>query len=362
MKLTMKRFLLFVVAFLFINSISVNVFAEPIKSATNLFYADDNINEVLEGESDVYAAGYSISFKGNVASDVVAAGNTVNINLESIGGSVRVAGASVNIESQIDRNITVIAGSINIKESTKAKGVYVFGSDVKVLGESEDLYVSGDKVTLDGIVTGNVKVECSELIIGENARVDGTVEVKSEKEPVILGGFDVNKIEFERIINHNENDFSFAGISIISKVISLITAILLVVLITLLCKKYILKSYARLEYKPWLPFVIGFASLIVVPIVSIIICFTIIAIPISVISIIIYGVLIYLAYIISGIVLGRILLKGMNAYLSGILCTVIIKVVAMIPYVGGVLTFICILLSLGLFVQNLFGLITEKEV
>ena len=98
MKLTMKKFLMFAVTFLFAMGISINVFADTNESAKNLFYAGDNINETIDGKSDIYAAGNSISLNGMVESDVIVAGNTINISVENVGGSVRAAGFSINID------------------------------------------------------------------------------------------------------------------------------------------------------------------------------------------------------------------------------------------------------------------------
>ena len=361
MKLTMKKFLMFAVTFLFAMGISINVFADTNESAKNLYYAGDNINETIDGKSDIYAAGNSISLNGMVESDVIVAGNTINISVENVGGSVRAAGYSINIDSQINRNITAFASTINIKPNTKAKGVYIFGGSISFLGEAEDLYISADKVELNGVVTGNVKISCSELVIGENTRVDGKFELEAENQPIVLGSFDTSKIDFEKIEINNENNINFIGASLIGKAISLITAIILVVLITLLCKGYLSNSYNRLVSKPWLPFVVGFATLIIVPILAIVLCFTIVCIPVSIISILIYSVLIYIAPVISGIVVGRVVFRNMNEYLSGILFTVIIKVITFIPYVGAIVAFACLLLSLGLFIENIFYLIDEKQ-
>lgn len=361
MKLTMKKFLMFAVTFLFVMGISINAFADTGESAKNLFYAGDSINETVDGKSDVYVFGNSISLNGSVESEVIVAGNTVNINVESIGGSVRAAAYSLNIDSEINRNITACAGDINIKSNTKAKGIYILGENISFLGESEDLYISGDKVELNGVVTGNVSINCSELVIGENARVDGKFELKSENEPIVLGDFDTSKINFEKIDVKEDVNINFNGVSLIGKAMSLITAIILAVLITLLCKRYLSNSCNRLVSKPWLPFVVGFATLIIVPILAIILCFTMVCISISVISILIYSVLIYIAPVISGIVLGRIVFKNMNKYLSGMLFTIIIKVITFIPYVGAIVVFACLLLSLGLFIENIFYLIDKKE-
>lgn len=361
MNLNMKKFLMFAVTFLFVMGISINVFADTRESAKNLFYADDNINETVDGKSDVYVFGNSISLNGSVESDIIVAGNTINISVESVGGSVRAAGYSINIDSSINRNITACASDINIESNTKAKGVYILGESISFLGKAEDLYISADKVELNGVVTGNVSINCSELVIGENTRVYGKFELKSENEPTVLGEFDTSKIDFEKIDVKDDVNSNFNGVSLIGKAMSLITAIILAVLITLLCKRYLSNSYNRLVSKPWLPFVVGFATLIIVPILAIILCFTMVCIPVSIISILIYSVLIYIAPVISGIVVGRIVFRNMNKYLSGILFTIIIKMITFIPYVGAIVVFACLLLSLGLFIENIFYLIDEKE-
>lgn len=138
MNLNMKKFLMFAVTFLFVMGISINVFADTRESARNLFYADDNINETVDGKSDVYVFGNSISLNGSVESDIIVAGNTINISVESVGGSVRAAGYSINIDSSINRNITACASDINIESNTKAKGVYILGESISFLGKAED--------------------------------------------------------------------------------------------------------------------------------------------------------------------------------------------------------------------------------
>ena len=132
------------------------------------------------------------------------------------------------------------------------------------------------------------------------------------------------------------------------------------ILITLFCSRYNNRACEKLEHRGWLPFLIGFATLIVLPIAAVLLCITIVEIPISVISLIIYGILIYLAPVFTGIILGRFILKNMNEYLSAIIFTLIVKIITFIPYVGGISLFICVLLSLGVFIQNTFEAINDK--
>ena len=361
MKLTMKKFLIFSFTFLFVIGISIDVFADTAKSAKNLFYVGDSINETVDGKSDVYAAGDYINLSGNVEAEVIVAGNNINISVENVGGSVRAVGSTLNIDSKINRNITAIGSIINIESNTKAEGVYIIGGSVNFSGKSEDIYIIGGKVELNGVVTGNLNIKCSELVIGENARVYGDFKLESENYPTVLGDFDTSTIDFEKIDVKDNYSSNFKWGWFLGKVISIITSIMLAVLITLLCKKYLSNSYERLVSKPWLPFIVGFATLIIVPILAIILCFTVVCIPVSVISILIYSILIYISPVISGILVGRIVFKNINKYLSGIVLTIIIKLLTFIPYVGAIVVFACLLLSLGLFVENIFYIISEKQ-
>ena len=130
-------------------------------------------------------------------------------------------------------------------------------------------------------------------------------------------------------------------------------------ILTLLCKRYLEKGTLVVKSKVWLPLLIGFSALIIVPIVAIIAMFTVVAVPLSFIALIIYGLLIYIAPVISGIILGKVVFKNMNIYLSALIGTVIIKLVMLVPYLGGILFFGAMLLSLGLFVLSLGDRITE---
>ena len=346
MRMNFKKVILFAIGFLFMINYSFNAFADTLDSASNKCFSSNNINETIDAQSDVYAVGNNLRFNGIVKADLLVAGNNIDIQTESIGGSIRAAGATITIDSNVERNITVAGASVDIKSGTKAKGIYISSG-------------AGNVVTINGIVTNNVKVNCTKLIIGEKAKVIGNFKVKSEEDMEVLGDFNTNNITFEKI-NYDKNETRLLGkINILGKFARIITAIILAVLITLLCNKYNNKAVERFEYRPWMPFIIGFATLVILPMAAILLCITIVGIPISIISFIIYGLLIYLAPIFTSVILGKVVLKNMNPYLSAIIFTLIVKMLLFTPYIGGVIIFACILLSLGIFIQNIFDKMTE---
>lgn len=360
----LEKFVIFIVAFIMFIGISTNVFAETLKSASNIFCVDENIKEefdVEENITDVYAVCNYVDLSGDVKGDIIVAGRTANINLENIGGNLRAAAAVVNINSQIDRNITAIAGIIDFKEGASAKDVYICGGEVNFDGKAEELIISGESVKINGEINGDVRVECESLILGENAKIDGIIKVESENEPTILGDINKGRIEFSKLEREDMYDYHFSWIKHLLTVVDQVAAIILAMLIILIFNKAIVKGTDRLLNEPWVVFAIGFAALIVIPITSLLLCFIVVSIPISMIALIIYGIICYLSPIISGVILGKVAFKKMNVYLSAIIGTVLIKIVMIIPYIGGILFFACISLSLGLCVEGVFKLISNNS-
>lgn len=357
----MKKILILIWALVLSLTISIPAFADTdVESAGNIFMFENSINREFNSEGDVYAFGNSIGLDGSANGDILAFGNTISIKAQDVKGSIRSAGATVDILATSVKNITVAGGTVNVLNGTTAKGVYIAGGIINFLGNAEDLFVTGDMITIDGIITGNVKVESSQLTIGENAKIDGTIEVRGENEPIILGDVDQSKIYFEKINTTSSRSFE-SRFNIKSTIIKIISSILIALLLVLIYRKNLEKTTISLIKKPWLPFVIGFCTLIVLPVAAILTLITIVGIPIGVISLVIYGIIIYLSPIITAIISSKILMKNINLFLSSIAGVVVLRLLFLIPYLGGILRFICVLLALGAFILEVIDRIKDNS-
>lgn len=357
----MKKILILVLALMMSLMFSIPAFADTdVESAGNIFMFENSISRDFESKGDVYAFGNSINLNGSAEGDILAFGNEIRITSTEVKGSIRSAGASLNILATSVKNITAAGGIVTVLEGTTAKGVYIAGGTIDFLGNAEDLFVTGDNVTINGTITGDVKVECSQLTIGENAKIDGTIEVKGENEPVILGDFDSSKVQFEKVaINTNKSINTRFNIG--SIIIKIISSILIALLLVLIFRRNLEKTTVNLIKKPWLPFVIGFCTLIVLPIAAILTFITIVGIPVGIISLIIYGIIIYLSPVITAVVIGKIFMKNINLYLSSIAAVVALRLLLLIPYLGGVLTFACMILALGAFILEVIDKIKDNQ-
>lgn len=93
---------------------------------------------------NVYAGGNSVQIFGSIGRDVLAAGNNVTIGGAEVGGNVRAMGRSVTIESAVLGNVLI--GAKN--------------------------------ATLNGTVQGDFTFGGENLVFGNNAKIEGSVNLK----------------------------------------------------------------------------------------------------------------------------------------------------------------------------------------
>ena len=97
---------------------------------------------------------------------------------------------------------------------------------------------------------------------------------------------------------------------------------------------------------------IGLLVLIVAPIAIIIAMFTGVLTPISLITLAVFAIAIYLSTLLSSYVLGNIintkLLKNDNVYLSLVIGIILIKLIKLIPILGGWIAALALFYGMGL--------------
>ena len=109
---------------------------------------------------------------------------------------------------------------------------------------------------------------------------------------------------------------------------------------------------------------IGVATLIAMPMASIIAICTIIGIPISIITLLIYGILIYLSIIPTAYFLGSYLIKTKveNDYLLLGISLLGIMLIEKIPIIGGIVSFISLCMGLGFYTIWMIKVVKSEKV
>jgi len=107
---------------------------------------------------------------------------------------------------------------------------------------------------------------------------------------------------------------------------------------------------------------VGFLIMVSVPIMAVLVAFTLVGLPLSFIAIAAWLLSLYLAKIVVGAVVGRMLLSQSGSLPWTLLAGLAIIIVAVnLPFIGGIINLVLTIVGLGLLVQYLIGIFRVRD-
>jgi len=316
---------------------------------------------IIDGtiNGDLWAAGSTITVNGVVNGSVMAAGRTVNINGD-VGHAVRAGGETIIINGDVSGDVMVAGGDVNIASTARVGGDLLFGAGIAridglVMG---DIKGGGSEVTISNGVKGNIALKVESLTILPTANIQGDLTYTCEEEADIQSGAQIGGMTTHNLPEVKEKRAKpfpfvlFSGIG--GKVTGFIMALIAGLVIILLAPRRLTSIAESIRSRPGASAGWGALILFVTPIAAIIVCITIIGIPVGLIALALWGIAIYLAQIPVGLFIGRWIIgrfRGVEgkAIMVGALALglVILKLLRLIPYLGFFIGLAVILFGLG---------------
>lgn len=338
-------------------SVNSTVPAGEVKDQTVFMSGDDVI---VDGtvKGDLFAAGQRVIVNGVVEGDVFAAASDVEVNGKVL-GDVRGAAQSVTIAGEVGKNALLFAQSAYVEEKGAVTGeLLAYAQDVKVAGAVQrNMEGAAQKVVIDGTVGGNVAYEVDQLVINPGAKIDGQLEYKAPKQGQIADGTVAGPVEYNVLKETQmENEPVFSGFG---WALSLVTTLLLWLLFRFVFKKGTMSIKEELDFAPFKEAGIGALVLIFTPIVSILLLFTVVGIPISFLAMIMYAVLWYISKVFVGIWLGYKMTeragRKLHPMVKELIGVVLLFALIQVPYIGWVFGIVTVLLFYGALALALIG-------
>jgi len=340
------------------SGMAVTVVSEEVVD-DDLYVAAETI--IIDGtvNGDVWAAANTITVNGIVNGSVMAAGRIVNINGD-ITHAVRAVGETININGDVGGDLMAGCGKMNIASTARIGGDLLFGADiVRIDGPIEgDIRGSGREVTISNGVNGNVELEIESLTILPTANIGGDLNYTSEEEADIQSGAQITGATTHKLPEVKKDwakVFPFViFFGVLAKVLSFLMALVAGVVIIFLAPKKLTSITDAIGTRPGPS--AGWGALIVflTPIAALIVCLTIIGIPVGLIALTLYGIAIYLAQIPVGLFIGRWIIGRFRvvegkAIMVGALAIglAILKLLSLIPYFGFVVGLAVVIFGLG---------------
>jgi len=306
-------------------------------------------------KGDLIAAGGELRIVAPVTGDLLAAGGTLRIE-GTTGQNLYAAGGQVALDGSIARNARVAGGSVSFGPQARIAGnASLAGGRIEVLGGIGGyLQVAGGHVLIDGRVDGDVDAAAGELELGPRARIGGKLRyrggepLKQDAAAQVQGGVERLEVPLHRkegrAPRRAVHGFWTLGLMAMAAV-----------LVAALPGVFASVAEAARTRFGW-SLLAGFIAFATIPVGVLVLCATVIGIPLALLALLGYFALLLLGYVAAGIALGDAALKrwlaaraahkGWRALFAA-LGVLAIGILALIPWLGGLIAFLALLAGMG---------------
>lgn len=299
---------------------------------------------------DVMATGGEVDFLGGAGGDVLVAGGDLDLSGEAA-GNVRAAGGDVRVATDVTRNATIAGGNVVIERPARIGGnAYLAGGAVRLEGRVDQLLrAAGGDVVLNGSVGGDVHVESSSLRVGPDAVITGDLRHRTTSADDVDVHADA-QIGGEVIALEPTSGGAFFGLLRWLWLAGFLVAGAVVVAVLPVATR---AASDRLGQRPGMSFALGLGWLLVVPLVVVAVGLTLVGLPLALVLAALYLISVYLARAVVAVWLGAVILRWSGPHERGrlvlafLLGGVVLLVLGLLPWVGGLIRAVATVFGLG---------------
>ncbi len=336
----------------------VMFFAIGTVSALEVAKAGETIVEEGTYDSLRFVAGNKVTNNATVDGISFIAGNDLYLEGNVTYGMY--AGNMLTISGAVDKDLLAAGNKIVITDSAIiGRDVYLAANQIDIKANlPRDLRAGGNTIDLSGItINGDAYLATDTIIMNEDTVIAGTLTYYSDAKVTGLESANIANV-VTKTIDRKVIEYGFKE-RLYEFVVSLIAAI-----ITMICLLYFVPKTKDGLNKLDLSFgniakttCIGFAILIIIPIVALIAMFTGFLTPLAVITFAIYFIAVYLSNLMVAYVVGNAiskhLLKKEDMYMSIAIGILLVRLAGIIPFVSGYISALVLFYGLGIIYELL---------
>jgi hypothetical protein len=296
---------------------------------------------------DVFAFVQDLTITGHVTGDVIVFARNMRIS-GVVDGNVRSYGQFLTITGSVGKNVMVGCEEFELDPNAKIGGTATIGGRDAVIGGdvARTILVGTDRTTINGSVGGGAKLAGNVLIIGSHARIGGPVHFRGEEEPRVEEGAQLaSPITFEK---HTRTPDYQKPRHYVHQALLWGAAFVFGLLLVLVMPGFF--STVEEEIRSWRS-LLGLLILVGVPVVAILLCVTLVGIPIGIALLLLWLICLYATQVFVGAAIGRVLLgrgEGFGPVLGRMaLGLLLLRIVVMVPILGGWVKFLVLIWGLG---------------
>jgi len=311
-------------------------------------------------KDDLYMFGATVIDSGTVEGDVVAAGGTILV-AGPVTGTVQVAGGNLSLTGSVGQTVRA-AGGVILINGTVGKDVVAAGGTVEIDGAvGRDVVAAGGTVTINAPISGHVDISAQKLVIGSRAVINGTLTYHSPVQAVIDPGAKIlGTVHYVATPLPSNQDMqkAFAGFFTLWLLVKFLMTGVCLLLLLWLMKRYTTALVANAFTNPAAVWVKGLATIILLPIVSILCCLTIVGLPIGAFGILCFIASLILSSVVAPLLVGSLVYRWAlrsgyeTSWKTALLGVVCYAVIGFIPILGWLCQFVFATLAFGAIVTT----------
>lgn len=342
----------------------------------NVYVAGGNVRLGAAVRGDLYAAGGRITVEQPVQRDAILAGGSVAVRA-AVGDDLRVAGGEINIESSVGGELLASGGKITLGRSALIGGAAtLYAGQVSIEGKvNGPLKVYAEKIILNGEVAGSVELNADEIELGPLTRLGATLRYSGNAkfetaEGAVIGGAVIRGSGMNgRPDTHRDRQwhgqmvgggsgfgYGWSG-SVASIVVSFVALLAAAALFLLVFNGFVRRASSQMLAAPWWAFAASAAVLLGVPLLAVVLCITLIGIPLGIVLMILFPLMLLAGWTVGvfGIAqkLQRFVQKNAPSQTSAAmlgffaLTLLLTLLVSSLPVIGGLVLILILLLGTG---------------
>lgn len=340
----------------------------------NVYAAGGQVRPAAPVAGDFAAVGGRVILDKPVAGDASLAGGSVDVRAP-VGDDVRAAGGDISIESTVGGELFASGGNIALTpEAVIGRTARMYGGSITIEGRIDGaLKARAQRLVINGEVRGDADLSAGQIELGPNARIGGVLNYGSESvlkraDSAVVAGA-VTRAEGAKPPGFPPREragrsWRSTAQGWVAGLFSYLALLACAAVFVLLVPVFGTHAAERVKDSPGVALGIGFATLLAVPVFAVLLCITLLGIPLGIAVMMLFPVLLLAGFTVGVLWVSRLIPDALGkpwpaswgggmAYVAAAL--LLLLLLGRVPFVGGLALSLLTLAGVGACVLEMYG-------
>lgn len=318
------------------------------------FLSGGNVRVDGDINGTTFITASTIEVNGTIDGDLFITAQSATIN-GMVKGSIFLATQDATLKGVIENNVYSVGQNLKVQAKTTGSA-FIAGENIFIEGDAEierDVFVGASVLYQNGIINGDLKSTSESLTVG--GKIGGNLNYRSEQQADFSNTSEViGETTWKKIETQSSEDLRsmFITARLTRALLSLVAAILVWLFVRWMSPSFWQNLAGQILDNPIQTIGFGALAVVFIPIISILLMFTVIGIPLSLIMLALYSITIYSSKIIVSVYVSQFFRNrfdwsDVQAFWLFLGALILLAGLGVIPIVGRLVGFITISLGIG---------------